>query len=87
MINGKNCIYALGKTFHAYHFFCAQCGKLFESDVELKYMEFEGHAYCDEDYLALFANTCGGCAKPISGQHLEALDRSWHPQCLKCVVS
>lgn len=28
--------------------------------------------------------TCHGCRKPISGQYITALDRSWHPACFRC---
>lgn len=28
--------------------------------------------------------TCHGCRKPITGQYITALDRSWHPDCFRC---
>ncbi|GAM19908.1 hypothetical protein SAMD00019534_030830, partial [Acytostelium subglobosum LB1] len=27
---------------------------------------------------------CGGCDREVQGQVLQALDKSWHPQCFKC---
>ncbi len=78
-------IQALGKYFHHDHFFCAQCGKPFKGDF--KYLEYDGKAYCEEDYIALFTNSCSGCGQPTMDDYLMALDRCWHPQCLKCNVS
>ena len=28
--------------------------------------------------------TCHGCHRPITGQYVTALDRSWHPDCFRC---
>ncbi|KAL2918734.1 hypothetical protein HK105_201568 [Polyrhizophydium stewartii] len=44
---------ALGKTFHRIHFFCSHCGENF--GPEDRFREYDGKAYCEEDYAMLFA--------------------------------
>lgn len=65
----EKCINALGKSFHSDHFFCSQCGNPFvtDDDGKLYFMEFNGQAYCEEDYHALYANVCAGCNTAIKG--------------------
>ncbi|KAL7750703.1 hypothetical protein RI367_004048 [Sorochytrium milnesiophthora] len=77
----ERCINALGKAFHAEHFFCSQCGKQFNDGG---FMEHEGKAYCEEDYFNLFAPKCGQCQKPVLADTINALGKSWHPACFVC---
>ena len=80
----KNAIEAVGKYFHTDHFFCSQCGNLFGADDS--FMQYDGKAYCREDYESLFAGKCSACHKPLNDQYITALDRTWHHNCFKCTV-
>ncbi|CAL1545825.1 unnamed protein product [Lymnaea stagnalis] len=75
------CITALEKMWHPEHFFCAQCGRPFGEE---DFHEKNGKAYCREDYFAMFAPKCGGCALPIMENYISALNRQWHPECFVC---
>ncbi|RUS72871.1 hypothetical protein EGW08_019377 [Elysia chlorotica] len=75
------CIEALSKMWHPEHFFCAQCGRPFGEE---DFHEKNGQAYCREDYFAMFAPKCGGCALPIMENYISALNRQWHPECFVC---
>lgn len=76
---------ALGKQFHPAHFFCSQCGKVF--DAKVSYIEYDKKAYCQEDYLQLFAGRCSGCHKPLDGEYISAMDKDWHTNCFICSVT
>ncbi|RKO92858.1 transforming growth factor beta-1-induced transcript 1 protein-like protein, partial [Blyttiomyces helicus] len=76
------CINALHKTFHPEHFFCCQCGKVF--DIGQGFMESDGKAYCEEDFMSLFANPCFGCAKPLLADYVTAVGQKWHRECFGC---
>ncbi|KAI8919751.1 hypothetical protein BC831DRAFT_405857 [Entophlyctis helioformis] len=77
-----NIIEALGLTFHRAHFFCSQCGRTFGPDDMFR--EFEGKAYCEDDYAALFADRCAACHQPMLDNSVSALDRQWHSTCFVC---
>lgn len=79
------CINALGKTWHPDHFFCAHCGRSFEGGG---FMEYQGKAYCEEDYFGLFAPKCAApsCGNPILAECVTALGVQWHPDCFVCVT-
>jgi LIM domain len=47
-------------------------------------MEYEGKAYCTEDYSMLFANRCAGCERPLIGPYMVALNKNWHKECFVC---
>ncbi|KAJ3123115.1 hypothetical protein HK098_002158 [Nowakowskiella sp. JEL0407] len=79
------CISAIGKTFHPDHFFCCQCGTLLEPGKN--FMEFEGKAYCDEDYQILFAHPCVKCGLPLDSDPICAMGKQFHKNCFKCVVT
>ncbi|NXX81645.1 LPXN protein, partial [Urocolius indicus] len=73
---------ALDQTWHPEHFFCAHCGKVFGDDG---FHERSGKPYCRQDFLALFAPKCQGCERPVTDNHLSALQGIWHPDCFVCV--
>lgn len=61
-------------------FVCFACGgELDPSD----FYEFEGQAYCQVDFLALFAS-CNFCRKIIDGNFLELAGMRYHQDCLSC---
>ncbi|KAI8911732.1 paxillin [Gorgonomyces haynaldii] len=78
----ENAISALGKSFHQDHFFCSQCGTQFGPNGV--FMEYDGKAYCRDDYEALFAGICYGCNKKLVGSFLSALNKTWHNDCFVC---
>ncbi|KAI8988479.1 hypothetical protein BDF20DRAFT_833331 [Mycotypha africana] len=75
-------IRALGKHFHEGHFRCSACQKPLGDQVA--FLVHEEKPYCQEDYQKLFGKKCAGCKEPISGQYINALDQSWHPNCFVC---
>ncbi|GAN03367.1 leupaxin [Mucor ambiguus] len=78
----EHSISALGKTYHAGHFFCRECGKPF--DEETNFLEHGGHAYCEADYYKQFGKACKGCEEMITGDFLVALGGEWHKECFVC---
>lgn len=78
----EHSISALGKTYHAGHFFCRECGKPFDEDSN--FLEHEGHAYCEKDYYKQFGKQCKGCEEIITGDFLVALGGEWHKECFVC---
>ncbi|TPX36723.1 hypothetical protein SmJEL517_g01248 [Synchytrium microbalum] len=78
----ERAINALGKSFHIEHFFCCQCGKNF--GAQEGFLEHEGKAYCEEDYLNLFAQKCNRCGAGLIGDYIIAMDAYWHQACFSC---
>ncbi|KAL9554106.1 hypothetical protein MBANPS3_002972 [Mucor bainieri] len=78
----EHSISALGKTYHAGHFFCRECGKPF--DEETNFLEHGGYAYCEVDYYKQFGKACKGCEETITGDFLVALGGEWHKECFVC---
>ncbi|KAH9248311.1 hypothetical protein BASA81_014065 [Batrachochytrium salamandrivorans] len=75
-------IEALGQTFHRAHFFCSHCGKTF--GPEDTFQEYEGKAYCEEDFVMLFALKCSACHGSILEESISALGHKWHARCFTC---
>ncbi|GET00834.1 paxillin-like isoform X3 [Rhizophagus clarus] len=75
-------INALGKTWHPEHFFCRECGNLFEGGFRVH----DGFPYCDKDWMRLFAPKCKGCKEGIRGEFTSALDGMWHRDCFVCTT-
>ncbi|KAM0752440.1 hypothetical protein T439DRAFT_379500 [Meredithblackwellia eburnea MCA 4105] len=84
------------RTYHALHFFCADCGDPFvdpkslakgrEGTLADPYMVHEGYAYCFKCDVRLWKPKCSkGCKKGIGGDWVEALGAKWHPECFCCV--
>ncbi|VDD88805.1 unnamed protein product [Enterobius vermicularis] len=74
------CVTALGKTFHAEHFICAECGREFGNEG----FHEKVTAYCKDDFFRMFAPKCSGCGNPIKMNFITALDTHWHPECFVC---
>ncbi|VDN04746.1 unnamed protein product [Thelazia callipaeda] len=75
------CVTALGKTFHAEHFVCAECGRQFGDEG---FHEKDGQPYCKVDFFRMFAPKCNGCKEPIKMHFITALGTHWHPECFVC---
>ncbi|XP_070545364.1 PDZ and LIM domain protein 5-like isoform X13 [Ptychodera flava] len=72
---------AIGKNWHPEHFHCSHCNC---SLMELGFVEEGGQLFCENDYAAYFASTCNKCQQPIVGDVLNALEKTWHPECFVC---
>ncbi|KAH9270427.1 hypothetical protein BASA83_007426 [Batrachochytrium salamandrivorans] len=83
-IKDNRVIEALGQTFHRAHFFCSHCGKTF--GPEDTFQEYEGKAYCEEDFVMLFALKCSACHGSILEESISALGHKWHARCFTCSV-
>ncbi|KAH6590073.1 hypothetical protein BASA61_005366 [Batrachochytrium salamandrivorans] len=81
-IKDNRVIEALGQTFHRAHFFCSHCGKTF--GPEDTFQEYEGKAYCEEDFVMLFALKCSACHGSILEESISALGHKWHARCFTC---
>eukprot|EP01121_Diplochlamys_sp_Union-15-3_P002439 TRINITY_DN1213_c0_g1_i1.p1 TRINITY_DN1213_c0_g1~~TRINITY_DN1213_c0_g1_i1.p1 ORF type:complete len:169 (-),score=19.47 TRINITY_DN1213_c0_g1_i1:24-530(-) len=76
-------INAFGMQWHLDHLQCNVCGKDFSDGTQV----CEGHdgfAYCPDDWKKTFLPPCGGCQKPINGPTINALNKTWHPDCFVC---
>jgi len=50
-------------------------------------MEYEGKAYCEEDFAKVFAAKCDQCHHAIVGTYVDVLGKKYHQTCFKCSVS
>lgn len=64
-----------------------QCGNIFDTKNGAGFMEYNGKAYCEADYAALFAKLCNACKKPLVEDYIVAVDKLWHKGCFGCAVS
>ena len=78
-------VIACGASWHAGHFFCAQCGDSF--DASTPFVEREGYAWCVGCHAGRFSGKCKACRKPVVEAGVEALGGEWHVECFVCVVS
>uniref|UniRef100_A0ABM0M057 PDZ and LIM domain protein 5-like n=1 Tax=Saccoglossus kowalevskii TaxID=10224 RepID=A0ABM0M057_SACKO len=72
---------AIGKNWHPDHFHCSHCST---NLMEMGFVEENGQLFCERDYAAYFAPNCSKCQQPIIGDVLNALEKSWHPDCFVC---
>lgn len=82
-IRENNAVEAAGKTYHPDHFFCAHCG---DSLVHQTFMEYQGKAFCSEDYSTLFASKCAHCMQPLLEDYVTALSKNYHKNHFICSV-
>ncbi|CAL1528979.1 unnamed protein product [Lymnaea stagnalis] len=74
---------ALGKCWCPDHFTCAnpQCGiKL----LDIGFVEEGGFLYCERDYAVHFAPHCDKCGRAVIGECVNAVQKSYHPECFLC---
>nr|XP_022313536.1 PDZ and LIM domain protein 5-like isoform X3 [Crassostrea virginica] len=76
-------VVALGKTWCPDHFVCQnpRCGQKL---LDIGFVEEGGFLYCEKDYEQYFAPTCSNCGKPIVGECVNALQKTYHPSCFIC---
>ncbi|KAL6075929.1 GTPase-activating Rap/Ran-GAP domain-like protein 3 [Balamuthia mandrillaris] len=81
----KDKIVALGKYWHAEHFFCCVCKCTFNPNTP--FCEKDGKAYCEKDFNNAFMPRCAKCDQVISdGSCVSAMGKNWHPNHFCCVV-
>lgn len=83
----KNLLTAFGMQWHKEHLACAVCKRNFlENDVPVVEGN-DGKAYCQPDYLNMFAPKCTKCTKPIQGECTNALGKQYvYPPRSLCVL-
>ncbi|EWC45194.1 hypothetical protein DRE_06082 [Drechslerella stenobrocha 248] len=73
---------ACGATWHAGHFFCAECGDPF--DAQSRFVEKDKFAWCLHCYQKRYSSKCKKCKKPVVDTVVKALDADWHMECFCC---
>lgn len=74
---------ALGKVWHPEHFVCVVC----DEEIGTKtFFERESKPYCENCYHKLFSPACAYCNKPVLGQCVTALNKTWHPEHFFCAM-
>ncbi|XP_055076413.1 LIM domain-containing protein 1 isoform X2 [Misgurnus anguillicaudatus] len=78
---------AMGQIFHISCFTCCVCNKQLKGKA---FYYFSGKMFCEADYLyssvKQFAEVCTSCGYLISDTLIQALGKSFHPDCFCCVV-
>ncbi|MFH4980443.1 hypothetical protein AB6A40_007152 [Gnathostoma spinigerum] len=76
---------ALGHLYHDTCFTCDMCGRKLKGK---KFYRAKGKTFCEEDYLYCgmheTAERCVICSHLILDMVLQALGKSYHPQCFRC---
>jgi paxillin len=75
---------ALGKSFHANCFVCAEPGCKFPLTNGGSFFDYNGKPYCETHYHAARGSLCGSCQKPITGRCLTAIGKRFHPEHFVC---
>ncbi|XP_067944774.1 PDZ and LIM domain protein 7-like isoform X2 [Watersipora subatra] len=74
-------VLALNKSWCPNHFTCSKCNSEL---VNMGFVELNGNIYCENDYENFFAPKCAKCRQAIIGDTVNALDKTWHPNCFVC---
>ncbi|KAM9943688.1 hypothetical protein ACTFIT_008266 [Dictyostelium discoideum] len=79
-------ISVMDKNFHPQCFKCDSCNKNLNQNDQIKKSPTTGNPLCGpcSSNNNKSSKNCHDCKKPISGSSVEALDRPYHPNCLKC---
>jgi len=72
---------AMGTTYHPWCLVCSHCGEQLTTTV---HKTPDGKLFCEQDFLALCAYTCGRCAGVIEADSVSALEKHWHTWCFTC---
>ncbi len=74
-------VQALGRDWHPQCFVCRVCGRpLGNAPFKVQ----DNQPYHQRCYQHRFGKTCAACGRPIETTVLNALEKTWHPDCFAC---
>lgn len=76
---------AMGKVFHPQCFCCGRCRRPIGAGMG-QFRERGGIPYCEVCYADHLASRCARCAEPILDTVTTAMDKTWHKNCLTCIL-
>lgn len=59
------------------------CGK---NLIKTAFIEYQGKAFCQDDYNTFFATRCVGCMQPLLDDYVTVQSKNYHSNCLVCTV-
>ncbi len=79
----EDAVSGCGTEWHADHFRCAATGEVLRGEYYVQ----DDLPYTKRAFFDRFGKTCAICCERITGDIIEALGQSWHPECFICTSS